>query len=264
MSGIRRRSSRQSDIPPEERPSQRRRHSTSPNYELPHDEAMETIDQLVVFAKGAAGPQGQLPVNVSREGLKEYLVFPGSEESSRVVTTSVIEAEFLRRIGHKSLKDAWTTVAHWFDYQNAQLRNEGWFIDELVFFSSQGHLFRLNHTKQDRASIAKFWEGWQAVVQLIHTKFLTRMMRQNQEEPRANPLLLGDEPRNAFGDTHAQWDVERCELVRERDQLKEDLHKAQDVLADAAQWEEALRAEHKRLQEEYSRRRLPGKIKTKS
>ncbi|KAL2650712.1 hypothetical protein R1flu_018840 [Riccia fluitans] len=209
MSGIRRRSSRQSDVPPEEWPSQRRRHATSPNYELPHDEAMETIDWLVqgeesnsgeggivekiptlqsmatqpvvptrlprphtinfeelslltrdevfphlkfdrlktkgilfidgcVFARGAAGPQGQLPVNVSREGLKEYLVFPGSEDSSRVVTAGVIEDEFLRHTGHKSLKDAWTMVARWFDYRNAQPRNEGWFIDQLVFFSSQG------------------------------------------------------------------------------------------------------------------------------
>ncbi|KAL2619965.1 hypothetical protein R1flu_000170 [Riccia fluitans] len=64
-----------------------------------------------VFAKGAAGSQGQLPVNVSREGLKEYLVFPGSEDSSRVVTASTIEVEFLRRTGHKSLKDAWTTAS---------------------------------------------------------------------------------------------------------------------------------------------------------
>ncbi|KAL2608596.1 hypothetical protein R1flu_027169 [Riccia fluitans] len=91
-----------------------------------------------LFAKGTAGPQGQLPVNVSREGLKEYLVFLGSEDSSCVVSTSVIEAKFLRRTGHKSLKDAWTMVARWLDYQNAQLRSEGWFIDEQVFFSSQG------------------------------------------------------------------------------------------------------------------------------
>ncbi|KAL2630452.1 hypothetical protein R1flu_015138 [Riccia fluitans] len=47
MNGIRRCSSIQSDIPPEERPSQRQRHATSPNYKLPHDEAMETIDRLV-------------------------------------------------------------------------------------------------------------------------------------------------------------------------------------------------------------------------
>ncbi|KAL2643181.1 hypothetical protein R1flu_010768 [Riccia fluitans] len=47
MSGIRRRSSRQSDVPAKEWPSQCRRRATSPNYELPHNEAMETIDRLV-------------------------------------------------------------------------------------------------------------------------------------------------------------------------------------------------------------------------
>ncbi|KAL2632310.1 hypothetical protein R1flu_016996 [Riccia fluitans] len=230
MSEMRRRSSKQSDVPSEERPSQRRRRASSLNYELPHNEAMETIDWLVqgeetnsevsaiikkiptlqsmaiqlvvptrlprpptigfeelslltrndvfphlkfdrlktegilfidgsLFAKGAAGAQGQLAVNVSREGLKEYLNFPGSEDSSHVVSASVIEVEFSRRTGHKSLKDGWML---------------------------------------------------------------------------------------------AQWDAERCELVCERDQLKEDLLKAQDVVADVAQREEALRVEHKRLQEEYS------------
>ncbi|KAL2620593.1 hypothetical protein R1flu_000798 [Riccia fluitans] len=204
MSGIRQRSNRKSDVPPEKPPSQCRRRGISLIYELPYDEAMKTIDRLVqdeetnsrvgaivekiltlqstailpvvltqlprpptigfeelslstrddffphlkfdrlktegilfidgsLFAKGVASVQGKLSVNVSREGLKEYLVFPGSEDSSYVVSTNVIEAEFLRRIGHKSLKDAWT-VAHW----NAQPRNEGWFIDELVFFSSVG------------------------------------------------------------------------------------------------------------------------------
>ncbi|KAL2641489.1 hypothetical protein R1flu_009076 [Riccia fluitans] len=123
--------------------------------------------------------------------------------------------------------------------------------------------FRLNHTKQDRASTAKFWEGWQAVVQLIHTQFLAQMGRQNQEEPRANPLLLGDEARNAFGDTQAQWDAERCELVRERDQLKEDLHIAQGILSDAAQREEALQAEHERLQEEYSQEKAAWENKNR-
>ncbi|KAL2641681.1 hypothetical protein R1flu_009268 [Riccia fluitans] len=92
-----------------------------------------------LFGRGAAGAQGQLPINVSREGLKEYLVFSSSEDSSRVVSAIVIEAEFLRRTSHKSLKDAWTMVARWFDYWNAQPRNEGWFIDDLVFFSSAGH-----------------------------------------------------------------------------------------------------------------------------
>ncbi|KAL2624004.1 hypothetical protein R1flu_008249 [Riccia fluitans] len=183
-----------------------------------------------LFARGAVGPQGQLPVNVSREGLKEYLDFPGNEDSSRVVSSSVIEAEFLNRIGHKSLKDAWTIVACWFNYRNTQPRNEMWFIDDL------GSLLLLGWTNEDRASTAKFWEGWQAIVQLLCTKFLAQMMRQNQE----GPLLLGDEQRNAFGDTQAQWDAERCKLVCERDRLKKNLLKVQDVLVDVEQWKEAL------------------------
>ncbi|KAL2633350.1 hypothetical protein R1flu_004829 [Riccia fluitans] len=198
---------------------------------------VEKILTLHLFARGAASAQGQLPVNVSREGLKEYLVFLGSEDSSRVVSASVIEVEFLHRFGHKSLKDGWTTEARSFDYRNAQPRNEGWFIDDLIFFSSDGcedgklldmraklvirqalkwigrpsslytstslvllalahvdleepnlkpdlyawiseHIsLRLNHTKEDRASTAKFWEGWQAVVQLLRSQFLVRMAR---------------------------------------------------------------------------------------
>ncbi|KAL2622653.1 hypothetical protein R1flu_002858 [Riccia fluitans] len=47
MSGIRRRSKRQSDVPPKEPPSQCHRCTTSPIYELPHDEAIMTIDWLV-------------------------------------------------------------------------------------------------------------------------------------------------------------------------------------------------------------------------
>ncbi|KAL2629717.1 hypothetical protein R1flu_014403 [Riccia fluitans] len=242
MSGIRRHSSKQSNIPPEEWPSQRRRCATSLNYELPHDEAMEMIDRLV---QGAASAQGQLPVNLSREGLKEYLVFPGSEDSSRVVSASVIEAEFLRRTGHKSLKDAWTMVAPWFDYRNAQPRNEGWFIDYLVFFPSQG---RENGKLLDmRAKLvirqALKWIGRPSSLYTSTTLVLLALAHVDPEEPNLKP----------------DW----CELVRERDQLKEDLLKAQDVLADAAQREEALRAEHERLQEEYSQEKAAWENKNK-
>ncbi|KAL2634960.1 hypothetical protein R1flu_006439 [Riccia fluitans] len=105
-----------------------------------------------LFAKGDAGPQGQLLVNISREGLKEYLDFPCSEDSSCVVRASVIEISF-----------------------------------------------RLNHRLEYSASTAKFREGWQAVFQLLHMNFFARMARQIQE----GPLLMGDEPRNAFGNTQA-------------------------------------------------------------
>ncbi|KAL2619975.1 hypothetical protein R1flu_000180 [Riccia fluitans] len=182
------------------------------------------------------------------------------------------EAEFLRRTSHKSLKDAWTAIARWFNYRNAQPRNEGWFIDQLVFFSSQGReddkLVDLSAKLVIRQALK--WIGRPSSSYTSTTLVLLALAevdpgepnlkldccpahphivpRLNGEaEPRANPLLLGDEPRNAFGDTQAQWGAERCKLVCERDQLKEDLHKAQGVLADAAQREEALRAEHKRL-----------------
>ncbi|KAL2609014.1 hypothetical protein R1flu_027587 [Riccia fluitans] len=107
MSEMRRRSSRQSGVPPDERSSQRRRRATSLNYELPHNETMETIDQLVQVCL----PEVLQVLKANSQSKKEYLVFPNSEDSSRVVSASVIEAEFLHRIGHKSLKDAWTMVA---------------------------------------------------------------------------------------------------------------------------------------------------------
>ncbi|KAL2620812.1 hypothetical protein R1flu_001017 [Riccia fluitans] len=49
MSGIRQRVIRQiqSDVPPVDPPSQRRRRATSPIVKLPPDKAMETIDRLV-------------------------------------------------------------------------------------------------------------------------------------------------------------------------------------------------------------------------
>ncbi|KAL2603258.1 hypothetical protein R1flu_008789 [Riccia fluitans] len=260
MSGIRRCSSRQFDIPSEEWLSQCRRCGTSPNYKLPHNEAMEMIDQLVqgeetnsgdgaiiekiptlqsmaiqpvvptrlprpptigfeelslltrdevfphlkfdrlktegilfidgsLFAKGAASAQGQLSINVSREGLKEYLDFPGSEDSSCVVSASVIEAEFLHRIGHKFLKDGWTTVARWFDYQNAQPRNEGWFIDDLVFFSSLGREDgnRLDMRVKLVIRQALKWIGRPSSLYTSTTLVLLALAHVDPEEPNLKP-----------------------------------------------------------------------------
>ncbi|KAL2649310.1 hypothetical protein R1flu_017438 [Riccia fluitans] len=142
-----------------------------------------------LFAKGAAGAQGQLPVNLSREGLKEYLVFPGSEDSSRVVSASVIEARFLHRTGYKSLKDAWTMVAPWFDYRNAQPRNEGWFIDYLVFFSSQGRengkLLDM-HAKLVICQALK-WIGRPSSLYTSTTLVLLALAHVDPEEPNLKP-----------------------------------------------------------------------------
>ncbi|KAL2629451.1 hypothetical protein R1flu_014137 [Riccia fluitans] len=189
---------------------------------------------ILFFARGAAGPQGQLPINISRKRLKEYLDFPSNEDSSRVVNASVIEAEFLCRIGHKSLKDAWTMVAYWFNYQNAQPRNEGWFIDELVFFSSVGHEDSklLDMRTKLVISQALTWIGRPSS---LYTRTALVLPALVHVDPQSPNLML-------------EW----YELVRERDRLKEDLLKIQDIPADAEQREEALRVEHERLQEEYS------------
>ncbi|KAL2629744.1 hypothetical protein R1flu_014430 [Riccia fluitans] len=207
MSGIRRHSRRQSDVPSEKLPSQHHRRATSPIYKLPHDEAMETIDLLVHDEE----------TNFGVGAIVEKISTLQSMAMQLVVRT---------RLPHPPIVG----------------------FEELSLLTRDEISFRLNHKNEDRASIAKFREDWQAVVQLLHIKFLARMARQNQE----GPLLLGDEPWNASSNTQAQWDAERCELVCERDQLKEDLLKAQDILADATQREKALRAEHERLQEEYS------------
>ncbi|KAL2609226.1 hypothetical protein R1flu_027799 [Riccia fluitans] len=222
MSGIRRCSSRQSNVPPEERPSQCQRHATSPNYELPHDEAMETIDRLVQGEETNSGDGAIVKKIPTLQSMAIQPVVPtrlscppiiGFEELSLLTRDEVFPHLKFDRLKTEGIL-----------FINAQPRNEGWFIDDLVFFSLLGredgkrldmcaklvirqalkwigrpsslhtnttlvllalaHVdpeepnlkpdwyawifeqisFRLNHTKEDRASTAKFWEGWQAVV----------------------------------------------------------------------------------------------------
>ncbi|KAL2630840.1 hypothetical protein R1flu_015526 [Riccia fluitans] len=173
------------------------------------------IDNLVFFSSQGR-ENGKLLDMRAKLVIRQALKWIGRPSSSYTSTTLVLLALAHVDLEEPNLKPDWYA----------------WISEQISF--------RLNHTKDDRASTAKFWEGWQAVTQFFHTQFLARIQTQNQE----GPLLLGDEPHNAFGDTRAQWDAKRCELVCERDQLKEDLLKAQDVLADAARREEALQAEH--------------------
>ncbi|KAL2634112.1 hypothetical protein R1flu_005591 [Riccia fluitans] len=141
-------------------------------------------------------------------------------------------------------------------------KDEGWFIDDLVFFSSVGREDGKLLDMREKLVICQAlkWIGRPSSLYTSTTLVLLALAHVDPQSPnlahnwqdQEGPLLLGDELQNAFGDIQAQWDVERCELVHERDRLKENLLKVQDVFADAEQWEEALRAEHERLQEEYS------------
>ncbi|KAL2632002.1 hypothetical protein R1flu_016688 [Riccia fluitans] len=258
MNGMRRCNSRQSNDPPEERPSQCQRRATSSNYELPHDEAMERIDRLVQGEETNSRVGAIVEKILTLQSMAIQPVIP-----TRLPRPPTIDfEEFNKR-------------------RCLSTRNEGWFIDDLFFFSSLGRedgklldmcakLVICQALKWIGRPLSLYTSITLVLLALAHMdpeepnlkpdyQFLARVARQNQE----GPMLLGDEPRNAFGDTWAQWDAERCKLVRERDQLKEDLLKAQDVLADAAKREEALQVEHKKLQEEYSQEKAAWENKNR-
>ncbi|KAL3684439.1 hypothetical protein R1sor_002461 [Riccia sorocarpa] len=86
----------------------------------------------------------------------------------------------------------------------------------------------LNHDKTDKKSAGKFREGWGAIIELVRNEFMAKQAAASGEEP----LYL--EAKNAFSDTKAEWDNEKCELVRQREELKEELAKAQEQAALAA------------------------------
>ncbi|KAL3685597.1 hypothetical protein R1sor_003619 [Riccia sorocarpa] len=104
----------------------------------------------------------------------------------------------------------------------------------------------LNHEKTDKKSAGKFREGWAAIIDLVRNEFMAKQAAQSKE-----PLYL--EAKNAFSDTKAEWDNEKCELVRQREELKEELAKAQEQAALAARREETICLEKDALQKEYSR-----------
>ncbi|KAL3689019.1 hypothetical protein R1sor_015328 [Riccia sorocarpa] len=105
----------------------------------------------------------------------------------------------------------------------------------------------LNHDKTDKKSVGKFREGGGAIIELVRNEFMAKQAAASGKEP----LYL--EAKNALSDTKAEWDNEKCELVRQREELKEELAKAQEQAALAAKREETIRLEKDALQKEYSR-----------
>ncbi|KAL3694524.1 hypothetical protein R1sor_008175 [Riccia sorocarpa] len=113
----------------------------------------------------------------------------------------------------------------------------------------------LNHEKTDKKSAGKFREGWGAIIELVKNEFMAKQAAASGKEP----LYL--EAKNAFSDTKAEWDNEKCELVRQREQLKEELAKAQELKAQAERREEAIRLEKKALEVEYSKEKADWESK---
>ncbi|KAL3681194.1 hypothetical protein R1sor_024150 [Riccia sorocarpa] len=112
----------------------------------------------------------------------------------------------------------------------------------------------LNHEKTDKKSAGKFREGWAAIIELVRNEFMAKQAAEGKE-----PLYL--EAKNAFSDTKAEWDNEKCELVRQREELKEELAKAQELAALAARREQTIRLEKDALQKEYSKEKADWESK---
>ncbi|KAL2603101.1 hypothetical protein R1flu_003924 [Riccia fluitans] len=85
--------------------------------------------------------------------------------------------------------DGWTMVARWFDYRNAQPRNEGWFIDDLVFFSSQGRedgkLLDMRAKLVIRQALK--WIGRPSSLYTSTTLVLLALAHVDPEEPNLKP-----------------------------------------------------------------------------
>ncbi|KAL3678819.1 hypothetical protein R1sor_021775 [Riccia sorocarpa] len=116
----------------------------------------------------------------------------------------------------------------------------------------------LNHEKTDKKSAGKFREGWKAIIELVRNEFMAKQAAASGKEP----LYL--EAKNAFSDTKAEWDNEKCELVRQREELKEELAKAQELKAQAERREETIRLEKKALEVEYSKEKADWESKNQN
>ncbi|KAL3697845.1 hypothetical protein R1sor_011921 [Riccia sorocarpa] len=235
---------------------------------LPYVDTSRVRDDGIVkvnsamFSRGVVEGAKEYPIDISVEGLKKLVDSPVSGDCAKIVAPSVIEKIFSDNCGYNNKKDAWKAIAPWFGFnlKNAQGRSEGWVVDDFRRFTLEKHphgsvldmrvrLIRksLNHDKTDKKSAGKFREGWGAIIELVRNEFMAKQATASGKEP----LYL--EAKNAFSDTKAEWDNEKCELVRQREELKEELAKAQEQAAVAARREETIRLEKDALQKEYSR-----------
>ncbi|KAL3690692.1 hypothetical protein R1sor_004343 [Riccia sorocarpa] len=232
------------------------------------DDGIVTINSAM-FSRGAVEVAKEYNIDISVEGLRRLVDFLAAGDCAKIVKPSVIEKAFFDHCGQKHKKEAWKVIAHWFSFNvnNAQPRNEGWVVDDFRKFTLENHphgsvldmkvrLIRksLNHEKTDRKSAGKFREGWAAIIDLVRNEFMAKQAAQSNE-----PLYL--EAKNAFSDTKAEWDNEKCELVRQREELKEELAKAQELKAHAERREETIRLEKEALEVEYSKEKADWESK---
>ncbi|KAL3688359.1 hypothetical protein R1sor_014668 [Riccia sorocarpa] len=182
-----------------------------------------------MFSIGAVEGAKEYNIDLSVEGLRRLVDFPISGDCTKIV---------LRILGKLSQHFCSTTlvllaVAH-VDPTCAHL-----LPDWHMFVSSEVRK-SLNHEKSDKKSAGKVREGWAAIIELVRNEFMAKQATEGKE-----PLYL--EAKNAFSDT--------------KEELKEELAKAQELVALAERREQTIRLEKDALQKVYSKEKADWESK---
>ncbi|KAL3681349.1 hypothetical protein R1sor_024305 [Riccia sorocarpa] len=93
-----------------------------------------------------------------------------------------------------------------------------------------------------------------AIIDMVRSDFMARQAVESRE-----PLYLV--AKNTFSNTKAEWDNEKCELVHQREELKEELAKAQELAALAERREQTIRLKKDALEKEYSKEKTDWESK---
>ncbi|KAL3700965.1 hypothetical protein R1sor_018987 [Riccia sorocarpa] len=262
---------------------------------LPYVDTSRMTDDGIVkvnsamFSRGAMEGAKEYNIDISVEGLKRLVDFLAVGDCAKVVPPSVIEKVFFDHCGQKHKKDAWKVIAPWFRFNlnNAQPRNEGWVIDDFRKFTLENHPhgsvldMRVRLViRQVLRTLGKLSQQYCSTTLVLlavahvdptsaHLRpdwhmFVSSEIRKSMNHEKTDKKSVVKFLRRLGGyhraNTKAEWDNEKCELFRQREELKEELAKAQELAALAAKREQTIRLEKDALQKEYSKEKPKSKV----
>ncbi|KAL2652747.1 hypothetical protein R1flu_020875 [Riccia fluitans] len=245
-------------------------------HRLKTDGIVKISSGLFQPTRSSTGTTFEYIMDLSAASLRKLVDFLVKGQCRRIVPPFEVEAEFLKRTGHKYKKDAWQDIALWFGFSltHSQPRSEGWLMDDFKKFSLEGHpdgyvldkqvwlvinqvqrmvgeanrnfcstplvLLAVAHVDPRMADYRPDWHMW------VSSKIQGCMGHD------CNDKFSGGKFREGW----AEWDSKKEELVREREALKEELNKAKEMAVEAEQCTEAVRLEKEALQQQYTKRKV--------
>ncbi|KAL3699051.1 hypothetical protein R1sor_017073 [Riccia sorocarpa] len=217
-----------------------------------------------MFSRGVVEGAKEYNIDISVEGLKRLVDFLAAGDCAKVVPPFVIEKVFFDHCGQKHKKDAWKVIASWFRFNlnNAQPRSEGWVIDDFRKFTLQNHPQRSVLDMRVRLVIRQVLRtlGKQSQLYCSTTLVLLAIAHVDPTCAHLRPnwhMIVSSEIRKSLN--HEKTDKKSVGKFREdwaaiielREELKEELAKAQELAALAARREQTIRLEKDALQKEY-------------